>query len=81
VRVDQKNYGKVTADRIHKIVKEYRPDGKEIPWRRLRRFKSCKIEKKHFDGDEARPSGNHVCGGTGCLSNGAEQVVEALAGR
>ncbi len=27
VRVDQKNYGKVTADRISKIVKEYRPDG------------------------------------------------------
>ena len=27
VRVDQKNYGKVTADQIHKIVKEYRPDG------------------------------------------------------
>ncbi len=27
VRVDQKNYGKVTADRIQKIVKEYRPDG------------------------------------------------------
>jgi NADH-quinone oxidoreductase subunit E len=27
VRVDQKNYGKVTADRIFKIVKEYRPDG------------------------------------------------------
>jgi NADH-quinone oxidoreductase subunit E len=27
VRVDQKNYGKVTADRIQKIIKEYRPDG------------------------------------------------------
>ena len=27
VRVDQKNYAKVTADRIGKIVKEYRPDG------------------------------------------------------
>jgi len=27
VRVDQRNYGKFTADRIQKIVKEYRPDG------------------------------------------------------
>jgi len=27
VRVDQKNYAKVTADKITKIVKEYRPDG------------------------------------------------------
>jgi len=27
VRVDQKNYGKMTGDRISKIVKEYRPDG------------------------------------------------------
>ncbi len=27
VRVDQKNYGKVTADTIPKILKEYRPDG------------------------------------------------------
>lgn len=27
VRVDQKNYGKVTADKIAKIVEEYRPDG------------------------------------------------------
>jgi len=27
VRVDQKNYGKMTADRISKIIKEYRPDG------------------------------------------------------
>ena len=27
VRVDQKNYGKVTADRVLKIIKEYRPDG------------------------------------------------------
>jgi NADH:ubiquinone oxidoreductase subunit E len=27
VRVDQKNYGKVTADQVQKIVKEYRPDG------------------------------------------------------
>jgi NADH-quinone oxidoreductase subunit E len=27
VRVDQKNYAKVTADKISKIVKEYRPDG------------------------------------------------------
>jgi NADH-quinone oxidoreductase subunit E len=27
VRVDQRNYGKVTADQIQKIVKEYRPDG------------------------------------------------------
>ena len=27
VKVDQKNYGKVTADKIAKIVKEYRPDG------------------------------------------------------
>ncbi|MCX5916554.1 MAG: NAD(P)H-dependent oxidoreductase subunit E [Deltaproteobacteria bacterium] len=27
VRVDQKNYGKVTTDQVQKIVKEYRPDG------------------------------------------------------
>jgi NADH-quinone oxidoreductase subunit E len=27
VRVDQKNYAKVTGDRISKIVKEYSPDG------------------------------------------------------
>ena len=27
VRVDQKNYAKVTADKITKIIKEYRPDG------------------------------------------------------
>jgi len=27
VRVDQKNYGKVTADLIPKILREYRPDG------------------------------------------------------
>ena len=27
VRVDQNNYGKFTADRVSKIVKEYRPDG------------------------------------------------------
>ena len=27
VRVDQKNYAKVTSDKISKIVKEYRPDG------------------------------------------------------
>ena len=27
VRVDQKNYAKVTADRVTKIIKEYRPDG------------------------------------------------------
>ncbi len=27
VRVDQKNYGKMTGDKISKIVKEYRPDG------------------------------------------------------
>jgi len=27
VRVDQKNYGKMSGDRIAKIVKEYRPDG------------------------------------------------------
>jgi NADH-quinone oxidoreductase subunit E len=26
-RVDQKNYAKVTADKITKIIKEYRPDG------------------------------------------------------
>jgi len=25
--VDQKNYAKVTADKITKIIKEYRPDG------------------------------------------------------
>jgi len=28
VRVDQKNYGKMTADAIHKIIKEYRPKEK-----------------------------------------------------
>ncbi len=27
VRVDQKNYGKMTGDKISKIIKEYRPDG------------------------------------------------------
>lgn len=27
VRVDQKNYAKVTADKISKIIKEYSPDG------------------------------------------------------
>ena len=27
VRVDQKNYGKMTGDKIPKIIKEYRPDG------------------------------------------------------
>jgi NADH:ubiquinone oxidoreductase subunit E len=27
VRVDQKNYGKVTGDTISKIIKEYRPEG------------------------------------------------------
>ena len=27
VQVDQKNYGKMSADKIAKIVKEYRPDG------------------------------------------------------
>jgi NADH-quinone oxidoreductase subunit E len=27
VRVDQKNYSKVTGDRVSKIIKEYRPDG------------------------------------------------------
>jgi NADH-quinone oxidoreductase subunit E len=27
VRVDQKNYAKVTSDKISKIIKEYRPDG------------------------------------------------------
>ena len=27
VRVDQKNYGKMSGDRIVKIIKEYRPDG------------------------------------------------------
>lgn len=27
VRVDEKNYGKMTGDRIGKIIKEYRPDG------------------------------------------------------
>jgi len=27
VRVDQKNYGKMTGDKILKIIKEYRPDG------------------------------------------------------
>jgi NADH-quinone oxidoreductase subunit E len=27
VRVDQKNYGKMSGDRIAKIIKEYRPDG------------------------------------------------------
>jgi NADH-quinone oxidoreductase subunit E len=27
VRVDQKNYGKMSADKISKIIKEYRPDG------------------------------------------------------
>ncbi len=27
VRVDQKNYGKMTGDKISKIVKEYKPDG------------------------------------------------------
>ena len=27
VRVDQKNYGKFTADRVSKIIKEYRTDG------------------------------------------------------
>jgi len=30
VRVDQKNYAKVTGDKISKIVKEYRPDGEGI---------------------------------------------------
>jgi NADH-quinone oxidoreductase subunit E len=27
VRVDQKNYGKMSGDKISKIIKEYRPDG------------------------------------------------------
>ena len=27
VRVDQKNYGKMTGDKISKIIREYRPDG------------------------------------------------------
>ena len=27
VRVDQKNYAKVTSDKISKIIEEYRPDG------------------------------------------------------
>jgi len=27
VRVDQKNYGKMTGDRVMKIIKEYRPEG------------------------------------------------------
>jgi NADH-quinone oxidoreductase subunit E len=27
VRVDQKNYGKMSGDKIAKIIKEYRPDG------------------------------------------------------
>jgi NADH-quinone oxidoreductase subunit E len=27
VRVDQKNYGKMTGDKISKIIKDYRPDG------------------------------------------------------
>ena len=27
VRVDQKNYGKMSGDRVTKIIKEYRPDG------------------------------------------------------
>jgi len=27
VRVDQKNYGKMSGDKIGKIIKEYRPDG------------------------------------------------------
>jgi NADH-quinone oxidoreductase subunit E len=27
VRVDQKNYSKVTADKVSKIIREYRPDG------------------------------------------------------
>ncbi len=27
VRVDQKNYGKMSGDRVAKIIKEYRPDG------------------------------------------------------
>jgi len=27
VRVDQKNYGKMSGDQIAKIIKEYRPDG------------------------------------------------------
>jgi len=27
VRVDRKNYGKMTADKISRIIREYRPDG------------------------------------------------------
>src|SRR4030042_3437259 len=29
VRVDQKNYGKMAGDKVSRIIKEYRPDGKE----------------------------------------------------
>ena len=28
VRVDQKNYGKMAGDKVSRIIKEYRPDGK-----------------------------------------------------